>query len=110
MLVGSWASNLMGQDSVRTNRLSGFFRGIAVGAVVSFIRAYQWAIRPHLVGACKFCPTCSEYAIEALHTHGVGRGGWMALRRLGRCRPFTRGGLDLVPPPDHRMSAPSHAS
>lgn len=47
---------------------------------------------------CRFLPTCSEYAYVALHRHGVARGGWLALRRLLRCQPFSRGGFDPVPP------------
>ncbi|MFT4114384.1 membrane protein insertion efficiency factor YidD [Silvibacterium sp.] len=48
-------------------------------------------------GACRFTPTCSEYAAIAVSEHGLWRGGWMALRRLGRCHPLTRGGFDPVP-------------
>lgn len=60
------------------------------------IRAYQGMVRPHLVGSCKFCPTCSEYAVEALTTLGFRRGAWIAVKRLLRCHPFSRGGLDPV--------------
>jgi putative membrane protein insertion efficiency factor len=49
-------------------------------------------------GGCKFRPTCSEYATEAILLHGAWRGLWLALRRLLRCHPFTRGGFDPVPP------------
>ena len=67
-------------------------------AATLFIRAYQFAVRPLLSGSCKFHPTCSEYAIEALDRHGLLRGGWLTLRRLGRCHPLTkRGGFDPVP-------------
>lgn len=65
--------------------------------VVFIIRCYQGLVRPHLVGSCKFCPTCSEYAIEALHAHGLRRGLTLALARLARCHPFSRGGIDPVP-------------
>ena len=61
------------------------------------IRCYQALIRPFLIGHCKFCPSCSEFAIEALHTHGLLRGGMLALRRLIRCHPFSVGGIDPVP-------------
>ena len=47
--------------------------------------------------ACKFYPSCSQYAAEAVRIHGARRGFWLALRRLARCHPFTRGGIDLVP-------------
>ena len=46
---------------------------------------------------CKYLPTCSEYAYIAIHRHGAWRGGWLALRRLARCHPFAKGGLDPVP-------------
>ena len=64
------------------------------------IRVYQVLLRPFLIGACKFHPTCSEYALEALGKHGLLRGGWLAARRVVRCVPGTRGGYDPVPPTD----------
>jgi putative membrane protein insertion efficiency factor len=63
------------------------------------IRGYQATIRPWLIGSCKFYPSCSEYAIEALRGHGLLAGGWLTLRRLIRCHPVGPGGLDPVPPP-----------
>lgn len=71
---------------------------VLVWFLVFLIRCYQGLVRPLLFGACKFCPSCSEYGIEALHTHGALRGSWLTVRRLARCHPFSRGGLDLVPP------------
>lgn len=73
------------------------------------IRVYQILLRPWLIGACKFHPTCSEYALEALGRHGLLRGGWLAARRVVRCVPGTMGGYDPVPPTDtssDRISAP----
>ncbi len=61
-------------------------------------RLYQWAISPLLPPSCRFTPTCSEYAIEAILTHGLIRGGWLAVWRLLRCNPWTAGGHDPVPP------------
>lgn len=61
------------------------------------VRAYQVLLGPFLGGACKFSPSCSQYAFEAIEVHGARRGTWLALRRLGRCRPFTMGGFDPVP-------------
>ncbi|RJP36258.1 MAG: membrane protein insertion efficiency factor YidD [Phycisphaerales bacterium] len=63
------------------------------------IRAYQAFVRPQLVGTCKFHPSCSEYASEALMRFGLWRGGRLAAARLLRCHPFSPGGLDPVPPP-----------
>ena len=64
---------------------------------------YRRVVSPVLhgfgVGGCRFLPTCSEYAEVAVARVGVWRGGWLALRRLGRCHPFSKGGLDQVPPP-----------
>ena len=62
------------------------------------VRGYQLLLRPLLPAACRFQPSCSEYAREALSGHGVIRGGWLALRRLARCHPWNPGGYD--PPPD----------
>lgn len=61
------------------------------------LRGYKQFISPLLPPACRFQPTCSEYAAEAVQYHGVLRGGWLALRRLLRCHPFHRGGFDPVP-------------
>ncbi len=70
---------------------------VASWALILLVRAYQICIRPLLVGTCKFAPTCSEYAIEAILRHGPWRGGWLGLRRLTRCHPFSSGGIDPVP-------------
>jgi hypothetical protein len=66
---------------------------------VWLLGAYKRAVSPFLPRACRFTPTCSEYARDAVELYGVARGGLMALRRLGRCHPFSRGGFDPVPPP-----------
>ena len=59
--------------------------------------AYKTAVSPMLASGCKFHPTCSAYAREAIERHGFARGSWMALKRLLRCRPFAPGGIDPVP-------------
>jgi putative membrane protein insertion efficiency factor len=61
------------------------------------IRAYKTAVSPLLPPACRFTPTCSEYAYLAVERHGVLRGSWLAAGRLLRCHPFARGGFDPVP-------------
>jgi hypothetical protein len=61
------------------------------------LRAYQYTIRPLLGAHCRFHPSCSEYAREAVERYGAGRGSWLAARRLGRCHPYHPGGYDPVP-------------
>jgi len=61
------------------------------------IRAYQLLFSPILGGQCRFIPSCSEYASEAIGRHGSIRGCWLALRRIARCQPFCQGGYDPVP-------------
>jgi len=67
------------------------------GALVLLVRGYQVAISPLLPASCRYYPSCSAYAIEALQRYGVFRGGWLALRRIARCHPFRPGGYDPVP-------------
>jgi len=62
------------------------------------LRVYQLAISPMLGTHCRFYPSCSHYAVEAIETHGSLRGSWLALRRLARCHPWHAGGVDPVPP------------
>ena len=62
------------------------------------IRAYRLLLSPWLGHSCRFQPTCSAYALEALETHGALYGGWLTLRRLARCHPWGSTGYDPVPP------------
>jgi uncharacterized protein len=71
-------------------------RGLA-RPLAALVRFYQLAISPLLRPSCRFAPSCSEYAYEALSEHGAARGSWLALRRLLRCHPFCEGGYDPVP-------------
>jgi putative membrane protein insertion efficiency factor len=66
-------------------------------ALVLAIRGYQKLISPALPPSCRFYPSCSQYAIEAIARHGALRGSWLAARRLARCHPFHPGGVDPVP-------------
>jgi len=72
--------------------------------LIAMLRGYKRFISPLLPPACRYQPTCSEYAMDAIELHGVLRGGWMALRRLLRCHPFSRGGFDPVPPRGHQST------
>lgn len=64
--------------------------------VLQLLRGYKWAISPMFPPACRYVPTCSEYAMEAVDRYGVLRGGWLALVRLFHCHPFAKGGYDPV--------------
>lgn len=65
--------------------------------LIALIRIYQLFISPILGNHCRFYPSCSQYAREALEQHGIGRGSWLAICRLGRCHPWRPGGFDPVP-------------
>jgi putative membrane protein insertion efficiency factor len=65
--------------------------------LIAPIRFYRFFLSPWVGHQCRFTPTCSAYAIEAIQTHGAGKGMWLALRRLSRCHPWTAGGHDPVP-------------
>jgi putative membrane protein insertion efficiency factor len=75
---------------------------VARAAAVALICGYKIGIRPLLVGSCNYCPTCSDYGIESIRVHGLLRGGALTARRLLRCHPFARGGIDPVPPAQPR--------
>jgi len=64
---------------------------------LALIRFYQGSVSPFRSAACRFQPTCSQYGYEAIERHGVLKGSWLALRRIGRCHPLHRGGYDPVP-------------
>lgn len=73
------------------------FTGLPRTVLILFVRMYQIVLSPLLPASCRYYPSCSTYAIEALERHGALRGGWLTLRRLGRCNPFRPGGYDPVP-------------
>ncbi len=67
--------------------------------VIFLIKTYQVTLSPRFShGACRYTPTCSQYAVEAVQVHGVIKGGFLAIRRILRCNPFCKGGYDPVPP------------
>ncbi|KRE54484.1 membrane protein insertion efficiency factor YidD [Paenibacillus sp. Soil522] len=63
------------------------------------IHFYQKVISPLTPPSCRFYPTCSMYALEAIEKHGAAKGSWLAVKRIARCHPFHAGGYDPVPPP-----------
>lgn len=65
------------------------------------IRGYQLTLSPLFGPRCRFYPSCSHYALEAVETHGAWRGVWLTVRRIARCHPFNAGGFDPVPCPKH---------
>ena len=72
---------------------------------LQMLRGYKWAISPMFPPACRYTPTCSEYAVEAIERYGVLRGGMKAVLRLLRCHPFAKGGYDpVVKTSDQRLT------
>jgi putative membrane protein insertion efficiency factor len=70
----------------------------AARVMVALITGYRRFVSPLLAPRCRFVPSCSAYALEAVREHGALRGAWLAVRRVGRCHPFHPGGFDPVPP------------
>ena len=83
-------------------------------AVLLLLRLYKLCISPYLGQNCRFYPSCSDYASEAVATHGALHGSWLAARRLCKCHPWHAGGLDPVPckagPADHTATATSSSA
>lgn len=65
--------------------------------LIALIKLYRYTISPYLAPSCRYTPTCSSYAIEAVQRFGVFRGSWLAVRRIGRCHPWHAAGYDPVP-------------
>ena len=70
--------------------------------LILLLRGYRAFVSPLYGPVCRYHPSCSAYALEAVTGHGTIRGGWLAVRRVGRCHPWTAGGYDPVPPPSRR--------
>jgi putative membrane protein insertion efficiency factor len=75
--------------------------------LTGLVRAYQLLLSPVLPASCRFFPSCSAYAVEALAKHGAVSGSWLAVRRVCRCHPWNDGGFDPVPEPKSK-AAPGH--
>jgi uncharacterized protein len=87
-----------------TSRRNG---SVVVRGVIFLIELYRHTISPMRLPTCRFAPTCSQYAVEALSEYGLARGGWLAMVRLLKCGPWHRGGWDPVP---ERHGAVEHES
>jgi uncharacterized protein len=99
----SGASNVassMGTSPSSGASAGGRARSAGAWLALLLIRAYRIFFSPFLGGMCKYHPSCSVYAQQAVQKHGARRGAWLALKRLGRCRPFVKGGFDPVPEPE----------
>ena len=77
--------------------MKGTLRQILIAIPLLLIKFYQKFISPYLPNSCRYTPTCSQYAVEALRKHGLLKGGWLAFRRILRCNPWGGSGYDPVP-------------
>lgn len=72
--------------------------GLIAALFLGIIHFYRYCISPFIGSRCRFYPTCSTYGLEAIRLHGALKGGWLTLKRIGRCHPLSEGGEDPVPP------------
>ena len=97
----------MSHDATATHPLA-LLRRVPVLLLTGLLRGYQTFVSPLTGPSCRYYPSCSQYALVAVRRHGAVRGGWLAVRRLLRCHPWTPGGVDDVPPPrGHDATAPA---
>ncbi len=71
--------------------------------LIGLIRIYQLIVSPYIPSSCRYHPTCSEYGVEALRKYGAVKGTWLAVKRIARCHPWSRGGYDPVPEPETKL-------
>jgi hypothetical protein len=83
--------------SQQQNKKRGLLPRLLGQLLILPIRFYQCAISPHLPSACRYTPTCSQYAVEAIRKHGPFKGTWLAIKRILRCHPWGGSGYDPVP-------------
>ena len=77
---------------------------IAAIPFIWLVRFYQAAISPYTPSSCRYTPTCSSYSLEALQKHGIFKGGWLAIKRIGSCHPWGGSGYDPVPGKEEKSS------
>jgi putative membrane protein insertion efficiency factor len=92
-----WGGKLGADPSLRMRRQQTILEGWLSAILLALIGAYRQWLSPLLGPRCRFLPSCSAYAIEAIQRHGPWRGSWLSARRLSRCHPFTPCGCDPVP-------------
>jgi uncharacterized protein len=107
---GAAAEERRSEDRRDENHSRGWLSAAGQWLLLALVQLYRVFLSPFLGGACKFYPSCSQYAQEAIALHGAKRGSWLALKRLGRCRPFTKGGFDPVPDSRLGYEDQSHSS
>ena len=76
--------------------------------LIALIKLYRYAISPYLAPSCRYTPSCSSYAIEAVERFGIFRGSWMAVLRISRCHPWHEGGYDPVPDSNDTITTRRH--
>ena len=74
------------------------FKKILIAPFIFLIKVYQYVLSPLIPPTCRYTPTCSHYAVEALQTHGLFKGGWLGIKRIASCHPWGGDGYDPVPP------------
>lgn len=88
----------------------GIFTKILTVPFIWLVRFYQAAISPYTPSSCRYSPTCSSYSLEALKKHGVFKGGWLAVKRIGSCHPWGGRGYDPVPEKEEKPPNPKRAN
>jgi putative membrane protein insertion efficiency factor len=88
----------LGKEGAAASKRPGIILGRVKRLLLGLITVYRYALSPFLRSRCRFYPTCSAYAAEAIDQHGALRGTWLALKRIAKCHPFHDGGIDSVPP------------
>lgn len=78
--------------------------------LLALIKLYRWVLSPYMGQQCRFYPTCSHYGEEAIRRYGGLRGGWLTIKRIGRCNPFCEGGYDPVPDLPTRNTTPNETA
>lgn len=82
------------------------FKKIVIFPFVVLVRFYQVAISPYTPNSCRYTPTCSHYTVDALKIHGLFKGGWLSVKRIGSCHPWGGSGYDPVPPTKEKNKNP----